>query len=408
MTMTETAENVSGFAIRCDANGAILEIIRSRMNFLGSSAVGTSFFDLVDRDSRSKAESFFTVLREQKAVFGWELNISNEHGKVESMHFAGAAAETGEKFSDENFLIVAGQSRQAVSRFYSDLSRLNNEQANSLRSALKDLSVQAREQTDRDNYFYNELSRLNNQLTTTQRELAKKNSELARLNEQKNQFLGMASHDLRNPLEVILQFSEFLLEDTEGVLEDEQVAYIRKISESSAFMLNLVNDFLDFSKIEAGRFELDKSRFDLPGLVRKVVDRHRLLENKKCIKIILNCNYDELEINADESKIEQVLNNLLGNAIKFSQPENKVELNIEKKETFAIISVKDYGAGIAKADIESLFTPFVKGTTKATGGEKGTGLGLTIARKIIEAHGGRINFETQPGKGTTFHVSLPI
>lgn len=408
MTAAETAENISGFAIRCDSNGEILEVIRNHSNASETFAAGDSFFDLVDNDSRLKAESFFKVLNEQKAAFGWELNVPKANGRVESMHFAGAVTENGEISFEDTFLIVAAQSRQAVSSFYSHLTRLNNEQANSLRAALKDLSLQMREQTERDNHFYNELSRLNNQLTTTQRELSKKNAELARLNEQKNQFLGIASHDLRNPLEVILQYSEFLLEDTKDLLETEQISYILKISESSAFMLNLVNDFLDYSKIEAGRLEINKSRFDLVNLVKKTVEQHQVIANKKCIKIILNSTGDSLEITADESKIEQVLNNLLGNAIKFSPLENKVEIDVEKNNETAIISVRDFGAGIANGETDMLFEPFVKGANKATGGEKGTGLGLTITKKIVESHGGSITLETRNGIGTTFYVSLPV
>lgn len=406
MTAAESSQEISGFALRCDAGGLVLEVMRNTPDAQKDVLIGEWFVNLVDRASQTKAEAFLSTLREQKAAFGWELNVRNENGSVESMHFAGALAETGE--DGETFLIVAARSRTAVSKFYNDLTRLNNEQANSLRTALKDLSLQMREQNERDSLFYDELSRLNNELTTTQRELAKKNFELARLNEQKNQFLGIASHDLRNPLEVILTYSEFLLEDTAEILSGEQTEFIHKIRSSSAYMLNLVNDFLDYSRIEAGRLELDPSPVDPAKLIYKTVERCRVIADKKQIAINFSAPENLPEISVDESKIEQVLANLLGNAVKFSPAGSRVEVRLESSENELIIAVRDSGQGISPQDVETLFAPFVKGKNKATSGEKGTGLGLAIVKKIVEAHGGAISFETETGAGSVFKIALPI
>ena len=286
--------------------------------------------------------------------------------------------------------------------------RLNNEQTNSLRAALKDLSLRMREQTERDDYFYDELSRLNNELTTAQRELAKKNFELARLNEQKNQFLGIAAHDLRNPLEVIQTYSEFLLEDAAAVLSGEQIEFIHKIYSSSAFMLNLVNDFLDYSRIEAGRLELHLAPVDLAGLTEKVVERSRVIADKKQVEIIFRTPEILPELRLDESKIEQVLSNLLGNAIKFSPPRARIEVTVQRRGGEIILAVKDDGPGIERDEAETLFAPFVSGKNKPTGGEKSTGLGLAIVKKIVEGHGGAISFETEKDAGSVFYISLPL
>lgn len=406
MTAAESSQEIAGFALRCDAGGLVLEVVRNAAEAQKEIRIGEWFVNLVDRASRTKAETFLAALREQKAVFGWELNVKNEIGGVGSMHFAGALAETTE--DGDTFLIVAARSRTAVSRFYNDLTRLNNEQANSLRTALKDLSLQMREQNERDSLFYDELSRLNNELTTTQRELAKKNFELARLNEQKNQFLGIASHDLRNPLEVILTYSEFLLEDTAEILNDEQTEFIHKIRSSSAYMLNLVNDFLDYSRIEAGRLDLDFSAVDLSKLTAKVVERCRVIADKKLIAINFHAPEDLPAVSADESKIEQVLSNLLGNAVKFSPAASRVDVNLTAAKNELVIAVKDRGQGISATDAETIFAPFVKGKNKATSGEKSTGLGLAIVKKIVEAHGGKISFETETGHGSVFYLTLPL
>lgn len=154
---------------------------------------------------------------------------------------AGDLHEIGVRMVSDFFEMEAGtRSTWEPTRFYEDLVRINNEQANALRAALKDASLQTRQQTERDADLYDELSHLNNELATAQRELARKNAELARLNEQKNQFLGIAAHDLRNPLEVILTYSEFLLEDAAPVLGAEQIELVHTIRSSSEFMLRQV------------------------------------------------------------------------------------------------------------------------------------------------------------------------
>lgn len=173
-------------------------------------------------------------------------------------------------------------------------------------------------------------------------------------------------------------------------------------------MLNLVNDFLDYAKIEAGRLELNLERVDLKKLIQRVVEQSRVLADKKQIRIIATLTDDLPEMFLDGSKIEQVLNNLIGNALKFSPVENTIEIGAKAQKNEVILSVKDNGPGIAAEESETLFSPFIKGKTRATGGEKSSGLGLAIVKKIVEGHGGRITLETESGKGTCFFVALPV
>jgi signal transduction histidine kinase len=270
--------------------------------------------------------------------------------------------------------------------------------------------AQKRPANERDDYLYNDFTRLNNELATMQRELAKKNHELARLNEQKNQFLGIAAHDLRNPLEIVLAYSQFLLDDDNQTLGAEQIEFINIIRSSSSFMLNLVNDFLDFSKIEAGRLELELTPVDLPNLVRRNVALNQMLAEKKQIQIRLEsrAEADLPPLLLDESKIEQVLNNLIGNAVKFSPIGDNIEVCVFRREAEAIVSVKDNGLGIPAEEVEKLFDPFAKGKSKSTAGEKSTGLGLAIVKRIIEGHGGQVSVESAAEKGTVFYVAVPI
>ncbi|HKV09327.1 MAG TPA: ATP-binding protein [Thermoanaerobaculia bacterium] len=285
--------------------------------------------------------------------------------------------------------------------------RIDNERTNALRAAMKDLSLRIEERAGQGSPDYDELSRLNNELATAQRELARKNAELARLNDQKNQFLGIAAHDLRNPLDVILTYSRFLLEDAGETLDPQHTRFIRTIRSSSSFMLNLVEDLLDVSKIEAGRLELDLARVDLAALVRRNVELHRVLAEKKEIGIDLEEEGGEVPMVLDPAKIEQVLNNLIGNAVKFSPPGRRVLVRLTGQGEGAVIAVHDQGPGIPAHEMDKLFRPFEKTSVRSTGGEKGAGLGLTIVKNIVSGHGGEIRVESTVGEGAAFYVSLP-
>lgn len=404
MNATGMSEGTTGLALLCDPQGTVSEVVRDGLGVAAAQAVGRPLTALVDPACEDKAASFVRTLRSQQAAFNWEMDVLVD-GRVLPLHFAGAAADGG-------YLVVAARSRSGVTRFYEELMRINNEQANALRAALKDASLQTREQTERDARLYDELSHLNNELATTQRELAKKNAELARLNEQKNQFLGIAAHDLRNPLEVILTYSEFLLEDTAAVLGPEQTDLIHTIRSSSEFMLRLVEDLLDVTRIEAGRLELDLAPADLPALVAANVGRNRVLAAKKGIEISLQSQGEIPRMKLDGSKIEQVLDNLIGNAVKFSPPGSPVDVRLARDGDGdgdrVILSVHDRGPGISAEVLGKLFEPFSRAHVRGTSGEKGAGLGLAIVKRIVSGHGGEIRVQSEPGKGATFQVCLPL
>ena len=400
MKPVEGRTGAGGFAVLCDHQGRIVRVVGDGLGLAAHVQPGAPFAALVHPDCAGKANQFLEALRRQNAAFNWELTVPLGDGRLAAMHFAGGA-------SDEGFLIVGAKSRAAVASTFEGLVSINNEQTTMLRAAMKDLALRAREQADREEEYYDELTRLNNELATTQRELAKKNAELARLNEQKNQFLGIAAHDLRNPLDVILTYSQFVLDEARAALTPEQIEFVNTIRSSSEFMLNLVNDLLDTSKIEAGKLELELERVDLGEIVRRNVALNRTLAERKGITLAL-ARSDELPaMRLDVSKIEQVLNNLIGNAVKFSPPGSRVEVRIEREDDGAVVSVRDEGEGIAAEELDNLFRFYEKGRTRATGGEKSTGLGLAIVKKIVAGHGGEIRVESEAGEGATFFVSLP-
>jgi signal transduction histidine kinase len=249
---------------------------------------------------------------------------------------------------------------------------------------------------------------LNNELTNLQRRMAKQNAKLERLNRQRNEFLGMAAHDLRTPLAAIKMFSAFLLSGRAGELSEDQRRFLSIIHSSSDFMQQLVDDLLDATQIEAGKLELHLWPTELRALVEKTVDLHSPLAEEKGIRLVL-AGVDELpKMLLDAHKIEQVLNNLVGNALKYSPAATKVEVALARAGEEARISISDQGPGIPAREIERLFQPFVRMTVRGAGGEKSSGLGLAIAQSALSAHGGRIWVESTVGKGSTFYVALPI
>ena len=403
MSGARTAQN-AGVALACDDEGFVTEVVSDGLGLAAYLAPGHRFSRLCDADCETKAESFLEELRRQGAAFGWELVVRGAGAQLHTLHFAGTADQRG------GFLIVGARSRAGVARAYEELVSINNEQANALRATAKDLALRTREAEERDARVYEELTHLNNELAAAQRELAKKNAELGRLNEQKNRFLGLAAHDLRNPLEVINVYSRFLLDEAADRLEDEQLDFVRTIMRSSNFMLALVNDLLDVSKIEAGRLELELSEVDLRSLVARNVELNRRLAERKEINILFEPPKDIPRLRLDAAKMEQVLNNLVGNAVKFSPRGGSVEVGLEREEGggAVLLYVKDEGPGVPAEKLEGLFEPFTRASARGSEGEKGTGLGLAIVKRIVEGHGGRITVESEPGAGATFAVRLPV
>lgn len=236
-------------------------------------------------------------------------------------------------------------------------------------------------------------------------EIKKKNSELNALNEQKNQFLGMAAHDLRNPLGVIIGYSGMLKSKLQGSIDEKSDKMLDKISHSSTFMLRLINDLLDVSVIESGKVTLHLAHVNLVDLIHDNITLLNNLAEKKQIKLVFVNKISSAKLYCDANKISQVLTNLVSNAIKFSNPGGEVQIGVEITENEVTISVKDSGMGISPEAQKTLFQPFTKGK-EGTAGEKSTGLGLAIVHKIVTEHHGKIWVESEMGKGATFFVSL--
>jgi two-component system, sensor histidine kinase len=237
-------------------------------------------------------------------------------------------------------------------------------------------------------------------------ELLRVNQQLEDLNMQKNYLLGMAAHDLRNPIGAISQLSQLLLSGER--LSEEQGQFLSAIRESSDYILHIIEDLLDVSKIESGKMSLDIQPTDVRALLSRSLSIHRLIAEKKGISLELDEDLYSSYLYLDPVKIEQVLGNLLSNAIKYSTWGTEVQIHTQELNDQLTVSVRDQGLGIPKEEQYKLFNGFQTTSVRGTAGEKSTGLGLLICSKIVHAHGGAIQVLSEPGKGSTFWFTIPV
>jgi signal transduction histidine kinase/CheY-like chemotaxis protein len=395
-------ERVSeGFAVLCDRQGNIRRLLHDSIGVDEDIEAGRPFTRLIDRQSMRKALDMLVELRQEGSAFDWELAIPHESGTM-VLHCAGFQV-------NGDLLIVGSRNRVEVMAFYEDLMKINNEQMNALRRLSKDRVEASRERGRQDQDVYDELSRLNNELVNLQRELSRKNARLEELNQLKSEFVGMAAHDLRNPLAAILSYSEFLIEQAGPDMSEEHRNFLEIILGSSEFMLQMVNDLLDITTIESGELTLEPQPTDVLSLLEDNLAVNRMLAEKKSIRV----EFEKREplpdhLLLDRSKFEQVLNNLLSNAIKYSYPESVVCVWTEVRDGEWWVAVEDEGQGIAEDELEAVFRIYDRTSARGTAGERSTGLGLAITKRIVEGHGGRIWVESEEGVGSTFYVALPL
>jgi signal transduction histidine kinase len=253
-----------------------------------------------------------------------------------------------------------------------------------------------------------EREKLIGELAQAQRELLERNRELEVLFNERTRWLGMANHDLRNPLSSILANCELLMGDA-AMFSEDHMSCLKSISSCSQFMLELLNDVLDISAIESRGPEFRFESADVRSMIEESVDISRPLARRKGTRIEVAHEGPALNVVMDRPRMQQVLLNLIGNAVKFSPSDALVWITTSVHPGSVVISVRDNGPGIPPGEIGSVFTAFHSTRARAaTPEEKSTGLGLAICKRIVERHGGKIWVESTSEKGTTFCLSLPL
>jgi PAS domain S-box-containing protein len=269
-----------------------------------------------------------------------------------------------------------------------------NSQENCLEGVLADIS--ARKQAEE-------------QLRYTNEQLSLTNAELARMTRLKDEFLANMSHELRTPLNAILGFSQILLDEGYGLLNDKQKKTIATIERSGNHLLELINDILDLAKIEAGKFELQITNVSVKNLCESSLGFVKQLALTKNIQLSIHGAEIVGKISIDDRRMRQVLINLLSNAVKFTPEGGNVSLRVQPDPSHQCLglSVVDTGIGIASNDLDKLFQPFVQIDSSLNRQYTGTGLGLALVHSIVELHGGRVTVTSEVGKGSCFTVELP-
>jgi len=241
------------------------------------------------------------------------------------------------------------------------------------------------------------------------KKVLKLNEDLKLLNEEKNKFIGVAAHDLRNPIGAVFSFSNLILEDYSDKMDPKATKMISHINDLSNNSLKLLENLLDVSKIESGTITLQLKKGNYLDFVSKYMHFNLLIAKKKNINIRLETSEKEIFFAFDEHYLSEVVNNLLTNAIKFSHSKSEIIIRVSKTENSTVkTEVIDQGQGIPINEQIKLFNYFQKTSIQPTDGESSTGLGLAIAKKIVNEHKGKIEVISEPTKGANFYFELPL
>ena len=253
-------------------------------------------------------------------------------------------------------------------------------------------------------HMIDKLSHTMNALSTEKKEVENQNLKLHEMNEVKNNFVGMAAHDLRNPLSSIRGFSEILLQNKE--LDEDDAQFLKVIHDNSSNMLHMVNELLDVSVIESGHMELNLTEFTFSELLN---DHYAVLNPIAREKgtVLETSIEDEGKIVGDNKRLSQVIDNLVTNAIKFSPSASTIRIYLTGTDQGIRFAVADQGPGLTDEDKSIMFKDFQRLSARPTAGESSTGLGLSIVKRIVDAHGGDIRVESEYGKGATFIMDIP-
>jgi PAS domain S-box-containing protein len=270
----------------------------------------------------------------------------------------------------------------------------------------RDITQSKRQQSQLQNLLANErIARA--EAESAQRALAEQNERLRELDRLKDEFISLVSHELRTPLTSIRGYLELLLDGGAGELSEEQERFLAVVDRNSKRLMHLVGDLLFLAQIEAGKLALELAEVDLEEVVTESVETAKPLADEK--GITLKASLDPLpSMIGDRSRLAQVLDNLVSNALKFTSTGGSVSVRVASVDSEAVIEVEDNGMGIAAEEQKQLFDRFFRSTEATERAIPGTGLGLTIAKAIVERHEGSIEVESVAGKGTTMRVRLPV
>lgn len=240
-------------------------------------------------------------------------------------------------------------------------------------------------------------------------ELQEANERLKQMDKLKDEFVSVASHELRTPMTAIKSYAWMVLNGKSGELTDKGKEYMKRVYVSTERLINLVNDMLSVSRIESGRVQITIEPFDCIELIREVGLEFKARSDEKNVNLVLSIPQTPLMVQGDKSKIQEVLENLVGNALKFTPQQGTITISLLQKDNSVEFTVSDTGKGISREDLSKLFTKFgrLDSSYVSISENGGTGLGLYICKQYIELNKGSIWVESEPGKGSSFKFTVP-
>lgn len=254
---------------------------------------------------------------------------------------------------------------------------------------------------------HTELKQARDTILAHTQQLESLNQQLQTLNAEKNYFLGIVAHDLKNPLTTIMMSAELVEERAEKISVESLVEYMRMIERNVARIRTIIMNLLDVKRIESGRMAVDLKPFDLRDFATRLIDSYRDKADRKRIRVSLEAPAEPVQIVSDENIIFQIGDNLLSNAIKYSPQEHSIYVTLLSLDDQVAFSIRDEGPGFTEEDKSKMFQKFARLSAQPTGGESSTGLGLSIVKKLCELLEGNLSLDTTAGEGATFTVTLP-
>ena len=273
------------------------------------------------------------------------------------------------------------------------LAHVFNRMSQELQVSFNDLEEKVRERTQ-------DIAAKNLKLTAL-------NKELDQLNQDKNEFLGIVAHDLKNPLGAIQGAAVLIQSDYDELPKEDVIEFANIISTSSQQLFELIKNLLDVNQIESGKMRLSLTELNMLPILQFLVKEYREKASVKGIRLICHCTEPKYDVYVDENSIRQVLDNLISNAVKYSPPGKHIIVSISQNENGVRCEIQDEGPGLSEADQQKLFCKFMRLTAQPTGEEHSTGLGLFIVKKLVEAMKGRVWCESELGQGALFIIELP-